>query len=92
MNKVGAIVAGAAFGLGGAAGMVALLNSYPAGGTSAPVWTEVAWPFPIDQWGRGKAFHCKPADCGADANLYLRAKIGFCNSQPACRMTPTSTA
>jgi hypothetical protein len=44
-----------------------------------PVWTEVAWPFPVDQWGRGKAFHCKAADCGAEVNLYLRAKIGFCN-------------
>jgi hypothetical protein len=46
---------------------------------TAPVWTEVAWPFPIDQWGKGKAFRCKAADCGAEVNLYLRAKIGFCN-------------
>ena len=43
-------------------------------------WTEVAWPFPVDQWGSGKAFKCKPAGCdGADVNLYLRAKLGFCN-------------
>ena len=48
-------------------------------GTPRPDWTEVAWPFPADQWGRGKAFRCKPADCGAEVNLYLRAKIGFCN-------------
>ena len=74
-----AIIVGAAFGLGGAAGAIALLKNHPAGGTPRPVWTEVAWPFPIDQWGRGKAFRCKPADCGADVNLYLRAKIGFCN-------------
>ena len=46
---------------------------------TAPVWTEVAWPFPIDQWGKGKAFRCKAADCGAEVNIYLRAKIGFCN-------------
>ena len=46
---------------------------------TAPVWTEVAWPFPIDQWGKGKAFRCKAANCGAEVNLYLRAKIGFCN-------------
>src|SRR3954463_34617 len=45
----------------------------------APVWTETAWPFPADPWGKGKAFHCKAADCGAEVNLYLRAKIGFCN-------------
>jgi hypothetical protein len=44
-----------------------------------PVWTEARWPFPIDQWGEGKAFQCKPADCGTEVNLYLRAKIGFCN-------------
>ena len=39
----------------------------------------MAWPFPIDQWGKGKAFRCKAADCGADVDLYVRAKIGFCN-------------
>jgi hypothetical protein len=44
-----------------------------------PVWAEVAWPFPLDQWGRGAAFRCKPTNCGSDINLYLRAKIGFCN-------------
>jgi hypothetical protein len=44
-----------------------------------PVWSEVEWPFLMDQWGKGKAFQCKAADCGTDVNLYLRAKIGFCN-------------
>lgn len=44
-----------------------------------PVWTEVAWPFPIDQWGKGKAFRCKAADCGAEVTVYLRAKLGFCD-------------
>ena len=53
----------------------------PAVSAAAPVpaWTEVAWPFPIDQWGKGKAFRCKASDCGADVDIYLRAKIGFCN-------------
>jgi hypothetical protein len=46
-----------------------------------PVWTEAAWPFPIDQWGQGWAYQCKAADCGVDINLYLRPKIGFCNCQ-----------
>src|SRR5499427_7701736 len=46
-----------------------------------PVWTEAAWPFPIDQWGQGWAFQCKAADCGTDVNLYLRPKIGFCNCE-----------
>ena len=37
------------------------------------------WPFPVDEWGKGKAFHCEAANCGTRVNLYLRAKIGFCN-------------
>ena len=42
-------------------------------------WSEVKWPFPLDQWGVGRAFRCPAADCGADISLYLRAKLGFCN-------------
>ena len=51
------------------------------GDTSAAraIWTEVSWPFPLDQWGTGRAFACKAADCGADLKLYLRAKLGACN-------------
>jgi hypothetical protein len=45
----------------------------------SPVWTEGRWPFPIDQWGTGRAYVCKAADCGSDVTLYLRAKLGFCN-------------
>jgi hypothetical protein len=45
----------------------------------APVWTEAKWPFPMDQWGLGKAFVCSAADCGAQVNVYVRPKIGFCN-------------
>ena len=44
-----------------------------------PVWTEAKWPFPIDQWGTGRAFNCKAADCGTEVKLYLRAKLGSCN-------------
>jgi hypothetical protein len=42
-------------------------------------WTETQWPFPIDQFGRGKAFRCSATDCGTPVTLYVRAKIGFCN-------------
>jgi len=51
-------------------------------GMRAPVqgrFIEVRWPFPRDQWGDGRAFRCAAADCGAVVELYLRAKIGFCN-------------
>jgi hypothetical protein len=44
-----------------------------------PVWTEFKWPFPLDQWGVGRAFVCTSADCGSEVNIYLRPKIGFCN-------------
>jgi hypothetical protein len=69
----------------GAAGALALVaDRVPAlagimAKTAEPVWTEVQWPFPMDEWGQGKAFRCKAADCGVETNLYIRAKIGFCN-------------
>jgi hypothetical protein len=47
--------------------------------TVQPVWTEVKWPFLLDQWGIGKAFVCATADCGAKIDVYVRPKIGFCN-------------
>jgi len=43
-----------------------------------PAWTEFKWPFPVDQWGIGRAFACKPEECGVEVNVYLRPKIGFC--------------
>ena len=68
-------------------GYFALVPPSPAdkvsGDTSAvnPVWAEMKWPFSIDQWGTGRAFACKAADCGAEAKLYLRAKLGSCNCE-----------
>ena len=44
------------------------------------IWNETKWPFLMDQWGEGRSFQCKAADCGAELNLYIRAKIGFCSS------------
>ena len=40
-------------------------------------FSEVPWPFLLDQWGTGRAFRCEP--CGAEFALYVRAKVGFCN-------------
>src|ERR1700687_600189 len=45
-----------------------------------PVWIETKWPFLMDQWGEGKAFQCKAADCGVELNLFIRPKIGFCSA------------
>jgi hypothetical protein len=80
-----AIAVAAAFGLGGVVAAFALLAAHrtaddsPAASLPRPVWTEVKWPFPMDQWGKGKAFQCKSADCGTELKLYLRAKLGSCN-------------
>jgi hypothetical protein len=85
MKRAAAIIVIGAFALGGSVGAVALLTrpSTPsftvASEPTHPVWTEIAWPFAIDQWGKGKAYRCSAIDCGAEVNLYLRAKIGFCN-------------
>jgi hypothetical protein len=76
----------AAFGFGG---VVGLLLYFVPGVQRAdpvtvtlhhPVWIETKWPFLMDQWGEGKAFQCKAADCGVELNLYIRPKIGFCSS------------
>jgi hypothetical protein len=72
----------AAFALGGIASAFTWLPPSPTGTAAAivhPAWREVAWPFPMDQWGKGKAYQCNVADCGAELTVYLRAKIGFCN-------------
>jgi hypothetical protein len=74
----------AAFALGGVAAL--LLYFAPASqkvGPVAPthsVWVETKWPFLMDQWGEGRAFECKAADCGGELKLYIRSKIGFCSS------------
>lgn len=84
MKRAIAIAAIAGFGLGG---LVALAHfGWPPSAPGAevatpsrPVWTEAQWPFPMDEWGKGKAFRCDAANCGVEVNLYIRAKIGFCN-------------
>jgi hypothetical protein len=63
----------------GVAAVFGLRSPTPPTGPLAPVWSETPWPFPIDEWGVGKAFVCLPADCGARIAVYLRPKIGFCN-------------
>jgi hypothetical protein len=85
MRRTTAIAVAAAFIAGGLIGLLVyvatgLSNSErPVATVARPAWTEVQWPFAIDQWGRGKAYRCKAADCGVEVNVYVRAKIGFCN-------------
>jgi hypothetical protein len=70
-----------ALGLGSVVAASSLLRHHDNHGAnpSQMVWTEMRWPFPMDHWGRGKAYRCGPAGCGTEVNLYLRAKLGFCN-------------
>ena len=44
-----------------------------------PKFTEVKWPFAMDEWGLGHAWRCGPENCGVEVNVFVRAKIGFCN-------------
>jgi hypothetical protein len=78
MMRIVALAVAGALGLGAVALSVAKSPDKAAVGIR-PAWSEVDWPFLMDQWGKGKAFQCKAADCGTEVKLYLRAKIGFCN-------------
>ena len=86
MKRAPVLAAVVGLGLGGLIGAFAFLT-WPmlgrdrtvAATPSHPVWAEVQWPHPIDEWGKGKAFRCEAANCGVEVSLYIRAKIGFCN-------------
>ncbi|MCG2627722.1 hypothetical protein L6654_13890 [Bradyrhizobium sp. WYCCWR 13023] len=57
------------------------VGAYQLAPSSAPPsarWREIAWPFPRDGWPAGRAFHCEGGACDG-AELYVRAKRGFCN-------------
>lgn len=58
---------------------VAVYGKKAVSSNGQPTWTEVSWPFAPDIWGRGKAFRCNSADCGAEIDVYVRPKVGFCN-------------
>ena len=85
MKRAAVIAVVIGLGLGSLLGALAFF-AWPMrdrGGTlttpSHPAWTEVQWSRPIDEWGKGKAFRCAAVDCEVEVNLYIRAKIGFCN-------------
>jgi hypothetical protein len=71
----------AAFAMGGLLSAFALLPEQHTNEDAAshPVWREAQWPFPMDQWGKGTAYRCSAANCGTEINIYLRAKVGFCD-------------
>ena len=85
MKRITVIAGVVGFGLGALAGASAfvgwpiLRHGTAVATPSHPKFSEVQWPYPTDEWGQGKAFRCAAADCGVEVNLYIRAKIGFCN-------------
>ena len=75
-----------AFGLGGSIATLGWLASgykkEAVRSSGQSTWTEVAWPFAPDEWGKGKAFRCNASNCGTEIiYLYIRAKLGFCNCE-----------
>ena len=84
-NRSAVIAVILGLGLGAAAGLSAffgwpmLRQSQALTAPAHPKFTEAKWPFPTDEWGEGKAFRCDAADCGVEVDVYIRAKIGFCN-------------
>ena len=46
---------------------------------SPDIWQDMKWPLAFDPWPPGRAFRCGKSDCGADIELYVRPKLGFCN-------------
>ncbi|MGA7072647.1 hypothetical protein [Bradyrhizobium sp.] len=76
---IAGLTLGALAGLSAFFGWPMSVHSKALGPPSHPKFAEVRWPFPTDEWGEGKAFRCEAADCGVEVNVYIRAKIGFCN-------------
>ncbi|MBR1089591.1 hypothetical protein JQ621_19180 [Bradyrhizobium manausense] len=69
-------IALAAVALGASA--VGAYRLVPSPAASPAHWREIAWPFPRDGWPAGRAFRCEGGACDG-AELYVRAKRGFCN-------------
>jgi len=72
-----AFAAGVLVAAAGAA-LLARAHSVPTQ-AAGQAFSEVKWPFLMDQWGLGRAFHCDAKNCGVAVDVYVRAKIGFCN-------------
>src|SRR5215468_5528861 len=76
MRRLVAIII-AALAFGALSGVAAYQRMQRAG--DAAHWNEIAWPFPRDGWPAGRAFRCLSDACGEGSELYVRAKLGFCN-------------
>ena len=73
------LIAFAAVVLGALSGAAAYQHAGPRHHERNGEWQEIAWPFPRDGWPAGRAFRCGMAACGAEVEVYVRPKMGFCN-------------
>ena len=73
------VIASAIVALGALSGAAAYQHAGPRHHERNGEWQEMAWPFPRDGWPAGKAFRCDAAACGAEVEVYVRPKMGFCN-------------
>ena len=71
----GLLISAVAIAIGTATGVAGYQHAH----SDKAGWREIAWPFPRDGWPAGRAFHCGPAACGNEVEVYVRPKIGFCN-------------
>jgi hypothetical protein len=78
MRRASAIIA-VMLALGALSG-VGAFQLVPPATQGAADWREIAWPFPRDGWPAGRAFRCESGACDG-AELYIRAKLGFCNCE-----------
>ena len=73
------VIASAIVAIGALSGAAAYQHAAPRQDERTGAWQEIAWPFPRDGWPAGKAFRCGVAACGAEIEVYVRPKMGFCN-------------
>jgi hypothetical protein len=73
------VIASAIVAIGVLSGAAAYQHAAPRQEERTGAWQEIAWPFPRDGWPAGKAFRCGVTACGAELEVYVRPKMGFCN-------------
>jgi hypothetical protein len=76
VTRTGSIALALGLGLLGAGDAATMTG----GNTAArPAFAETQWPFLLDPWGLGRAYHCPATACAGEVLVFVRPKSGFCN-------------
>ena len=59
---------------------------------TSPVWSEVKWPFLLDQWGAGRHFDARPSNAAGKFMYISEPRLDFADAQRAFLMTTKSIA